>query len=535
MLWTISDKERSAVMRYGSCTMLIWLLGMFYVVGQDKTEQVLNDNKLYNSINAKVLSLQRDVEERSLKALQRLQKQEAKLQKKLALKDSLAAKKLFAQTKYAQLTEQLEHPTVAKKMNEYIPQFDSLKTSLKFLENLTLLSAGRLPAISKGEGAVGDLTPALSKGEGVVGAMPNIGEKLCQGEGVGNLVDKIKNVNLNITGLETKMQQAEEIKNYIKQRKELLKEQLGKFGMLKDMKNLNKEAYYYQQQLAEYKNLLKDPKKIEQKALDALKKMPAFSSFMQKNSQLAQLFGMPADYGSAESLVGLQTRASIQNLLTAKFSGSGVNPQQYIGEQVQQVQRDLTPALSKGEGGIQGITNIKNKLSGGDGDVGGAGGFTPNGQKTKTFLKRLEYGANIQTLRPNGLLPVTSDLALTVGYKLNDKSVIGVGGSYKMGWGNGFSSIKISHQGVGLRSYVDYKVKGGWWLTGGYELNYQQEFEKLAILKDLSNWQRSGLLGLTKKYKIGKKTNNMQLLWDFLSYQQVPSTQPIVFRVGVGF
>ena len=81
------------------------------------------------------------------------------------------------------------------------------------------------------------------------------------------------------------MQQAEEIKNYIKQRKELLKEQLGKFGMLKDMKNLNKEAYYYQQQLAEYKNLLKDPKKIEQKALDVLKKLPAFTSFMQKNSQ----------------------------------------------------------------------------------------------------------------------------------------------------------------------------------------------------------------------------------------------------------
>ena len=44
-----------------------------------------------------------------------------------------------------------------------------------------------------------------------------------------------------------------------------------------------------------------------------------------------------------------------------------------------------------------------------------------------------------------------------------------------------------------------------------------------------------GLIGLSKvidvRSKFSKKTK-VQLLWDFLSYQQIPRTQAIVFRVG---
>ncbi|MCW3110034.1 MAG: hypothetical protein JWQ09_4540, partial [Segetibacter sp.] len=127
------------------------------------------------------------------------------------------------------------------------------------------------------------------------------------------------------------------------------------------------------------------------------------------------------------------------------------------------------------------------------------------------------------------------DLALTAGYKLNDKSVIGIGASYKLGWGSGWQHIKLTNEGIGLRSYIDMKLKGSIWISGGYEQNYQGAFTKIDQLKDVSAWQTSGLLGLTKKYKIGKKTNNLQLLWDFLSYQQEPKRQAILFRVGYVF
>jgi hypothetical protein len=52
------------------------------------------------------------------------------------------------------------------------------------------------------------------------------------------------------------------------------------------------------------------------------------------------------------------------------------------------------------------------------------------------------------------------------------------------------------------------------------------------------SWQESGLLGISKiisvKSKLFKKTK-VQLLWDFLSYQQLPRSQPLKFRVGYNF
>lgn len=434
----------------------------------------LTNSKFYQSINKKVLSLKRNVEERSLKALKRMQKQEDNLRKKLAKKDSLTAQKLFAQNKYQELTDQLQHPVANKQLKEYIPQFDSLKTSLKFLEQSKELSS-KLPM---------------------------------------GFADKISTANLNVASLETKMQQAEDIKNYIRERKQLLKEQLGKYDMLKDMKSLNKEAYYYSQQLNEYKAILKDPKKIEEKAMEALKKISGFEEFIGKNSMLGSLF--PTSTASpAENLTGFQTRANLQGQLQQRFGGN--TGMQHIQDQMQ--------------AGTAELAKIKNKLkaAGITDDLAPAaskaeGGFTPNNQKTKSFLQRLEYSLNVQTQRPNNLLPVTSDLALNAGYRINDKSTIGIGAGYKLGWGNGFKEIRLSSQGLGLRSYVDYKLKGSFWLSGGYEKNYQHEFTKLSELNNLDAWQASGLIGIMKKYKIGKKTNNLQLFWDFLSYKQKPVT-----------
>jgi hypothetical protein len=188
--------------------------------------------------------------------------------------------------------------------------------------------------------------------------------------------------------------------------------------------------------------------------------------------------------------------------------------------------------LQAAQGQMDQLKDKINKLGGGNSDMAMPDGFKPNSQKTKSFLQRLEYGFNVQSQGSNNFLPSISDLALTVGYKINDKSTLGVGASYKLGWGRPFNDIHVSSEGVGLRSFLDIKAKGSIWITGGYELNYLQAFSKFDDLKKPDVWQRSGLLGLTKKYKIGKKQGNMQLLWDFLSYSQVPKAQAIKFRVG---
>jgi hypothetical protein len=410
------------------------------------------------------------------------------MRRKLSRIDSSKAKQVFgdAESKYTELEQKLDNPS---SLTQYIPYLDTLKTSLKFLENNKALL-----------GKAKDIDKSFSGASG------------------------------NLKGLESSLSKAEDIKAFIKQRRGYLKEQLGNLPFTKELKKLNKQAYYYSAQLQEYKTLLKDQKKLERKALELLAKSKQFQSFMRKNSQLASLFRLPDvdNPASAASLAGLQTRASVNQLIQDRV-GNSADAQAMFRQNVQGAQSQLASLKEKISKYSSG--NIGNTSS----DIEQPN-FKPNEQKTKSFLNRLEYGGNVQSQRARQLFPVTSDIALSLGYKLNDKSVIGVGASYKLGLGKGWNDIKLSNEGVGIRSFIDWKIKGSIYLSGGYEQNYRTAFYSLSQLSGMSGWQSSGLIGLSKKYSISKKLKgNVQLLWDFLSYQQRPQTQAVLFRVGYSF
>jgi len=376
---------------------------------------------------------------------------------------------------------------VGQQLNDYIPNLDSLQTAMRMFEQMGV-------------------------------KFPNLDP------------DKIKSLtafNQQLKGFQAEWQKSVSIQNFIRKRRTELKEKLQSLGMVRELKQMNKQVYYYQQQLNQYKALLNQPDQLASKLLGLLRDQPLFKDFMANNSQLAQLFRIPGSSTSAAgtAIAGLQTRAATQQLLTQQLQmgGGAIDPSQYMQQQVQQAQAQMNQLKDK-----------INQAGGGSSEFE-MPDFKPNQQKTKTFLQRIEWGMNIQSQRPNGLFPVTTDLALTMGYKLNDKSTVGIGTAYKMGWGKNFSNIRITHQGMGLRSFLDVQLKGSVWVSGGYELNHQQEFNRLDQLQGLNAWQRSGLIGLSKKYSIGKKKGNMQLLWDFLSYSQLPKTQALKFRIGYMF
>lgn len=129
-------------------------------------------------------------------------------------------------------------------------------------------------------------------------------------------------------------------------------------------------------------------------------------------------------------------------------------------------------------------------------------------------------------------------MGLSLGYKLNDHNRVGIGAGYKLGWGSDIQHIHITSQGASLRSFLDIQVKKSWFASGGFEYNYQRSVYSLHLLKDMQNWTPSGLIGVSKimsmKTKVFKNTK-LQLLWDFLSYEQVPKTQPFLFRIGYSF
>lgn len=331
--------------------------------------------------------------------------------------------------------------------------------------------------------------------------------------------------------LNKQLKNTEAVTAFIKERKKQLMEQaLQYLGKSKYLSKISKESFYYVETLKNYKEIFSDPKKAEELAVKLLNKLPGFSDFVRKNSMLASLFNLPqtpSGGGGLNSLAGLQTRTQVNNLIQQQLAAGGPNAQDVFRQNMQSAQGQLN--------------ELKNKII----KAGGSSsndempeGFKPNTQKSKTLKQRLEYGATIQSQKGNSYWPNSSDLGVTLGYKLNDRSVIGIGGSYKLGLGRGLNAIKFTSEGIGLRTYIDWKIKGSFWISGGYEQNYRTAFNRVDQLRDRGGWSTSGLIGLSKKISLKTKflkQTNVRLYWDFLSYQEVPRREPVVLRIGYSF
>lgn len=319
------------------------------------------------------------------------------------------------------------------------------------------------------------------------------------------------------------------ITQYILQRTQQLTQYLGQFtkppsDVTKEFNRFKATAFYYRKQLEELKNAINSPQKIEKVAISQLTKNTDYQQFIAQHSLLASLFQLPLGYGSNLSLQGLQTKDQVQKQLQQQVSAVGQNGQNAVNLQMQQAKSQ--------------ISKMQNNLT-----KYGVGGqeldmpnFTPNQQKTRTFLKRLTYGASLQLSKSSNYFPVTGNFGLSVGYKINDKCTIGVRVSYNIGLGRDWGHMHFTNQGLGLGNFLDWRIKKTYYVTGGYELNYMSQFSNIAQLKDRNFWQPSALLGVEKKYKISSKLEgNIQILFDALYRQELPGGQMFKVRVGYGF
>jgi hypothetical protein len=462
--------------------------------------------KSLHAINKKYTALTDDVNKQTTRLLGNMQQKEAGLQKKLNGIDSTKAQQIFAgvNRKYQLLQTKIQTPlnklqTTVNPLKQYLPGLDSISTLMHFLSGNNAISSGKLA--------------------------------------------QIQGISKQLQQLQGRLQQANEAQSYVQQREQLLKDQLSRYNVSGQLLGINKQVYYYQQQLQQIKSLINDKQKLEAAVFSKVRELPAFQNFMQRNSMLAQLFPMPGSptVSSETILTGLQTREQLQNHLNPSLSagtagsgniaagtgaGGGVDPSQYMQQQLEQAQGQLS--------------SLRNKLSQTAGSGSGNGAmttpdFSPNSQHTKSILKRLIFGFNLQTEPSTTLLPAIGNIGLSLGYKLSDKATLGTGIAYKIGLPSGSSHIAFSSQGIELRSSIDIKAKGSIWITGGYEYSYMQAFTKLSDLKNVDIWQKSALAGITKKYKIGKQEGNLQLLYDFLYNHEVPQGKPLLFRVGYSF
>jgi hypothetical protein len=337
-------------------------------------------------------------------------------------------------------------------------------------------------------------------------------------------LDKVTN---QVQQLQERFFQAGNIQQFVKERADWLKGQLAGSAFSKRLLRMNKNMFYFQQQLADYKGLWSDKQKMVQVIVGVIRQVPAFQGYFQRYSYLSQLFPPPPGLGTPQALAGLQSRSDVQEAIrrVAAHAGAGADPGAYLQQQAQAGQQALDQLKSKA--GQLGLSSASGDQVMPD--------FVPNSNHNKTFFQRLQVGFNIQNSGSSGLLPVTSALAATLGYKLTDKVLVGIGAGYLLGLGNDLRSIHLSSQGLNLRSFLDVKAKGSFWLTGGFEYSWYQAFTRLRDIPNLDVWQKSALIGVSKKYTIGRRGGSLQLLYDLLYQHEVPYGQPLKFRIGFNF
>ncbi|RPD43128.1 hypothetical protein [Chitinophaga barathri] len=299
--------------------------------------------------------------------------------------------------------------------------------------------------------------------------------------------------------------------------------QLPTARAMRQLRELQNAVGAYQLKIRYYKQALTNPDRALREVFTILKKTRVFQQFFRRYSALAAL--LPPDPAEAVLLepgtFGLQTRELVRQAMYDR-AGQSVNTAAFASQSATEWKSQLQQLKNK-------LENAKSRPL--PEDVQG----NPNPEKTKSFLKRLQFGTNVQSTRGNGLLPATTDLGISVGLKLNAQSVVGIGGSYKVGWGESIRKIRLSHQGASLRSFIDWKIKGSFYCSGGYEYNYQPVTTETPPTIRFSSWKNSGLIGVSKtiaaNHKFFKQAK-MQVLWDALARQQMPRSPAFKFRIG---
>lgn len=198
------------------CVCLLLLVTTQSLVAQDSLstiDKIINfPTKFFQKINGRASRLERTLENTTEKYLKKLARQEARLKKKLSRIDSAASEKLFANSTstYQQLLIDLKEKRSATdpRNNSYVPFLDTLKTSMRFLQQAdrSNLAGLKNPPIG--------IQESLSK----------------------------------LNQLQGKFNQTEEIRHLLTARKQFLQQQLAQFGLVKEFKKFEQQVYYYQDQ-----------------------------------------------------------------------------------------------------------------------------------------------------------------------------------------------------------------------------------------------------------------------------------------------
>jgi len=155
-----------------------------------------------------------------------------------------------------------------------------------------------------------------------------------------------------------------------------------------------------------------------------------------------------------------------------------------------------------------------------------------NSLEGKPLRERLFIGGHFNV---NSTDPLSIDLSPKLGYKINKRWVIGIGGTYRRTFGNDSlaTALNVPKDGYGFNGFTSYDAFRGFFLYGEYERMTKKEKLPNSEEKE-SNWVDGAMLGVGKKFSVHPKVN-MQIIamYNFLHRtDNALFTRPYTVKVG---
>ncbi|MBS1781030.1 MAG: hypothetical protein JST70_17020 [Bacteroidetes bacterium] len=283
---------------------------------------------------------------------------------------------------------------------------------------------------------------------------------------------------------------------------------------------MNKQLFYAREKMKVFKDISNGPSKAEDFALETLHGELGFEQCLHPNNSnsMASLAAKGASVSDLEKM-GYPTKRQLTASLQQKFGNSLGGMQQKMGSQMQ----DYMSEMKKLQTARNAVRQTKTSLSALRKPKKPE--FKINPMRGLPFAQRIEKQFNWQTSRSTlDGKPAMLQASVMAGFKHTPKLSYGIGIATSIGLGQNWNNLRLSFQGLGLRTYVNWQLVYGVGLYAGYERMYKQAAfldtkqasnELIPTAHNTRSYNESILAGLTKAYNINSKWNgSIQILYD---------------------
>ena len=355
--------------------------------------------------------------------------------------------------------------------------------------------------------------------------------------------------NQPIENINSKLSQQQQVNSLIERRTRNLKQAAANSKLqLSSLKGIDKELFYGKAKIKVVKEISEQPSKAEEQALEYLQGLQGFDQALNYDSNPNSM----SKATSADDLekMGFQTKRQMNSHLQKKFGDNIGSIQNQVDDQIGEFRSQLQDVSGKVKEGKKQVRNLKSDVSETKAALHSTAG--PNRQSFKVnpmrgfpFWQRVEKGYSWQVSKatPDGQRPAIMEVGATAGFRHTPRVTYGLGIALPVGLGRNWNNIRLSVEGVSLRSFATWEWNWGIRAYAGDERLYKtsaitgvskDDRKGLSPLGRHHNlyWEESFLIGVTKSYRITSKWNgSMQLLYDFW-WKAKGLSSPFIIRVS---